>query len=472
MLRRLPNGNVCQARYPSVTDFDALALPGGNASRECARTASRFIDENQSRVELALFLLWFCIMQDRCPTPNPEIVPKRLHADSGLSFDPGLCLPLRHRGAGCEACAAACPAQAIMLGEREPEVSEACDGCGRCVPACPMGALRLPVLEAPVADTAPTRVDCRRVPRAGRSDVVVPCLGALDAAWLIERHAATGVGPELIDRGLCESCPSGGCKSPAGEAVEHARDLLESMGVPLSKLPRIVVEPLHGRPLDIDGAPVSRRDFLGRLARRSGAELARSVLPRQPVDPRLALPPHPSAARLRLLFACIGLARKAALPVPSLLFRSVRIDPACCDRGVCTSVCPSGALVREAPDDVPARLVFDAMQCIDCGACVRACPEKSLHLEERADEGWRVPEEIARFERHICTQCATPFSAHDGATECEPCARSRAMVRDFFRSLSATPPVAEHPATDEEHVLRDAASPRAHGGCKPEEESR
>ena len=168
-------------------------------------------------------------MQDQCRSLAAPLPPKRLHAASGLSFDPDLCLPLRHRGAGCEACAQTCPTQAITLAEREPEVSDACTGCGRCVAACPMGALHLPALETPVAADA-LRIDCARVPAAERSGAAVPCLGALDAAWLIERHAATGAGPVLVDRGLCESCPSGGCSSPAGDALEHARGLLESMG--------------------------------------------------------------------------------------------------------------------------------------------------------------------------------------------------------------------------------------------------
>ena len=44
----------------------------------------------------------------------------------------------------CGACQAACPTEAIMLGEVAVRVNtELCCGCGACVGACPNGAIRL-----------------------------------------------------------------------------------------------------------------------------------------------------------------------------------------------------------------------------------------------------------------------------------------------------------------------------------------
>lgn len=44
----------------------------------------------------------------------------------------------------CGACQAACPTEAITLGETAFKVNaEACCGCGACVDVCPNGAIRV-----------------------------------------------------------------------------------------------------------------------------------------------------------------------------------------------------------------------------------------------------------------------------------------------------------------------------------------
>lgn len=56
----------------------------------------------------------------------------------------------------------------------------------------------------------------------------------------------------------------------------------------------------------------------------------------------------------------------------------IRIDPErCVDCGLCSGVCPSGALRCEAPD---WRLTFDLSRCVVCEQCIPACPLDAISL--------------------------------------------------------------------------------------------
>lgn len=60
----------------------------------------------------------------------------------------------------------------------------------------------------------------------------------------------------------------------------------------------------------------------------------------------------------------------------------IRIDPdACIDCGICSSVCPSGALAFGAPS---WRLHFDAQRCLVCEQCIPSCPLDAISLELEA----------------------------------------------------------------------------------------
>lgn len=379
---------------------------------------------------------------------------------------------MRYRGAGCVACAEACPAEAMGLAEITLEVSDACTGCGRCVAACPMGALAIDGFSdvgAAQGEPGPPSVECWRVPTRDRAEgaVAVPCLGGIDAAWLIERHRTPGDGPVLMDRGWCAACPSGGCEQPAAAAVAQARGLLETMGVPPSRLPRIrtaalplAVAPQADAHADSE-IRISRRAFFGRLTRGAGEAVA-PLLPAQAVaaDPRLARPPRRSRARSRLLAACIELSRARGLPMPYTLFRRASAAAACCSRGVCAAVCPTGALFTRAPEGGAARRappgaaggfippepdetaqerVFNAVDCIACGACLSACPESASQLDERMDEGWRSEAVLWRLAVRECEECGASFTAREGETLCDPCGKSRRLARDMFRQFFVRP---------------------------------
>ena len=56
----------------------------------------------------------------------------------------------------------------------------------------------------------------------------------------------------------------------------------------------------------------------------------------------------------------------------------IAIDPQrCVDCGICTSVCPSGALSCKAPQ---WRLTFNAQRCLVCEQCIPSCPFEAIAL--------------------------------------------------------------------------------------------
>jgi ferredoxin len=56
----------------------------------------------------------------------------------------------------------------------------------------------------------------------------------------------------------------------------------------------------------------------------------------------------------------------------------IQIDRACCvDCGLCSSVCPSGALSCQAP---AWQLQFDAQRCLVCEQCIPSCPFDAIAL--------------------------------------------------------------------------------------------
>lgn len=362
-----------------------------------------------------------------------------------------------------------------------------------------MGALEAPAFRpfiAPVTPSmqqgaAPIRVECRRVPASRLADgsVQVPCLGGLKPEWLIKANDAIGDGPVLVDRGLCSGCADFNVDGFAAEdALDRTRDLLESMGVAPSRLPRRVEEGLPADEHEIavrpaaPGEALSRRGFLGRLGRRAGQQLlgvAQAERKSLPADIAPGHPAQPSRARLGLLAACIDLARGQSLPMPFGLFRSARVESTCCDLGLCAAICPTGALRREATRDADedretAALRFSALDCIDCGLCVKTCPEQALALEERMDEGWREVETLKRFAQRDCSECGRAFTAVDTETICQPCARSRDLVRDVFRQLypaftAAQPEPPHNPPPYPPHNPNAAAIAHADRTCSEEE---
>jgi ferredoxin len=61
------------------------------------------------------------------------------------------------------------------------------------------------------------------------------------------------------------------------------------------------------------------------------------------------------------------------------LVEQVSWDEECCTQcGLCTGLCPSGALYLERPSQ---QVRFDGEKCVVCNMCIEACPAHAMRLD-------------------------------------------------------------------------------------------
>lgn len=387
------------------------------------------------------------------PTSNKTDASfKRLAATQPVWFYADACLKLRPGGMGCEACRDACPVQAIRVEAYRVELAPGCTGCGRCAAACPSGALLVEGFDELVqpspadAAVAPLRLECRRVPRklAGNARQV-PCLGGISLSTLIGLVARRSSAVTLIDRGWCAACPSGAGNAPVKALVDAVRRLVEDAGLPGERFPLVHNMPT---PDDLalsmtamtDGPPMPRRAFFGALLKRT-AEAAAAV--RSPDISRLAVETTRGAlsaspvihhARKRLAASLMELAAQAGKALSAKFFPDMSVSGRCALHGVCSAVCPSGALAV-IRSETSAGLRFDPELCLACGLCTRHCPTGSLSLLPSGDMATpHSPEgrQLNIFPLRDCARCGKRFVNHGDDGTCPACHGNRKMAESLF----------------------------------------
>lgn len=364
------------------------------------------------------------------PQPMPRTHP--LGPGSSLQVVPAACLPDRFPQVECRRCTDACPTAALSARGAGPILGDGCVGCGQCVAACPTGALHAPGFRVP-APAAPGRiaVDCWRVPAADspRGALRLPCLGGLSTAALLELTAVTTDGaPELLDRGFCPQCPAGGGVHPATKPLADANRILEGIGVPEERWPRLSSHRLPiTRMADTSGEPLLE-ERLSRRALLTGA----TNRPKHPAGTAASRTGQPERARLFAALARLAPEREP----PAWLFPTITASDACANHQVCASACPARA-IRPYRSEGAAGIRFDPAGCTACGLCVALCPEQALTLAPSGlADSPHTPRTLTRHAQRTCPECGAD---HQGSGDlCPGCEKDRGFARDAFHTLFGT----------------------------------
>ncbi|MCL5025723.1 MAG: 4Fe-4S binding protein, partial [Chloroflexi bacterium] len=321
------------------------------------------------------------------------------------------CLRSRHRESSCTRCALLCPHHAIALGTTPTIDLEKCTGCGVCIGVCPTGAFELPGFSyAGILTRLPGRdnvmIACGRS-HAG-ADLIVPCLGALNADFLI----ASAI---LADSDLAlDSSPCAACDGKEGLQVALATAIfacaaLEQAGI--ESRPRIApVRPAGSE-------DVSRRDLFSYVRSQAATAVARAISEEEGTEtPVRGLPSLASPTRA---LAISLLRKKAGPPVPhsgTLPFYTLSIAAGCDGCGICAKYCSTGALsLEQAAGKLSIR--HNPSDCIGCGLCHDACSRRLINLRPlQSMEPVLSGETLVLFQTAVlpCARCGHEFAPHGG----------------------------------------------------------
>ena len=164
-----------------------------------------------------------------------------------------------------------------------------------------------------------------------------------------------------------------------------------------------------------------RRALLGRLLGDAapGFSVGRGPLP---------------AARIALVRE---IAARSGSALPAGAVPEVFASDACVGHGVCTSVCPTGAL-RRFDEPGFAGIEFEAAECLACGACVVVCPEEALSLEASTSAPGKV-ERITNHALRMCARCDDEFTARGDEDLCPACRKDIGLFTTGFSARSDEP---------------------------------
>jgi ferredoxin len=286
-------------------------------------------------------------------------------------------------------------------------------------------------------------LECKRVAATDRDPnaVVVPCLGGLTTPDLLDFLEDTEATVVFADHGWCASCPVGQCNVPWKSVLDETRAVLGAIDAQLAD--SLIVErkdlPIsRAKPVVASLRPdkkFGRRDFLRRMVgavepRDPLAESRRVVFGRGLVSP---------LKRERVLDRIGALAADLEQSFPASLMPAIKIAEGCELNGLCTAICPTGALRRHECDGTLA-LQFDATECIACGECQRVCPSKALSLWPGGDGTVpRAPVTLIERRTVICVSCGDSFVRVGDEQCCPSCKKSMNVMREAASLKFASP---------------------------------
>lgn len=296
-----------------------------------------------------------------------------------------------------------CPARAVQLDGKQIRMDEEkCIHCGICLRVCPEKIFRSNYLDETInakvklilQNNFPVVVECGHSKthfRKGKSFPVirVGCLASLHPEQ-IALWAMQGAAEIWLNTIGCAECSVNG-RSLLLETVTQTSTFLDHINCSCRiryELPP--QQPVTERWTSQDETePMNRRDFFARIKRELGKGIVNFIDKTQDVLEIKELPEKRSVVeiifqkgtiphRIEFLEALkmSGIYGITGMPDNSP-WGSVERSGVCSNCRVCSTLCWSGAVIREELGN-SIKLIWDGSKCNNCGYCILACPEEVL----------------------------------------------------------------------------------------------
>lgn len=354
-------------------------------------------------------------------------------------FRANCCTRYRYRYSECRRCVEACPHEAIDLSDAGASlVVDRCRDCGLCISACRTGAWSTadfkPIELLREAIKKPTwSVAC--VPSGCEADATVPCLGAMDAAWLAYM-ARRGIPVSLKGSGHCGECAHGDRGSAqlqlnldAVDALHRASGARDTDAVSRGwSMPVLAPDREGSTQRKVRGEASrhspDRRGFFRRVF-RSGEKQAESLATARSTNKQAiragayVLPEQ----RELLQIVCNFKSDKPCVTTlhDGLPLMQLTLQTGCTLCEACFRVCPTGALqIVEDPDNWALTFLTD--RCVACEVCLEVCQPRVLDAAASFDLRAEQPAVtlISRTKQR-CSRCDRHFASPSPETTCVVC---------------------------------------------------
>jgi ferredoxin len=358
-------------------------------------------------------------------------------------FRANRCTRYRYRYSECRRCADACPHEAIALSDEGARLlADKCKDCGLCISACHTQAWSSPAFE-PIAllreAIKKTSWHFACEPSGCSGDAVVPCLGAVDAAWLAYM-AKRRIPVSLHGSGHCAACPHGStgeaqlglnlaaldtlldAASATADGERVAPDWLMPLLVQDTRAPQA-----REKTVDRSTVAASRRQLFRRIFRPGANQPATAgeagPAAKAPEQAIRAGAYTLSEQRELLQIVC---RQKEDRPFPltpheGLPLMQLSLQAGCTLCEACFRVCPTGALqIVENPGDWA--LTFQTDRCVACEVCLEACQPRVLDAAAAFDaRPEQAPITLISRNKQRCARCDRHFVSPAPAQTCAVC---------------------------------------------------
>jgi len=297
-----------------------------------------------------------------------------------LLLDASRCLLMRFCESSCRRCIDICPHGAVSLDGGLSVHPQHCRGCLLCTSVCPVGALEqngdFSTCLTELSRVSEPVLGCPRTKE--RANGTVACLGGLSEEHLVTL-CHTLKGRLTLNLSLCVDCPN-------NRTIDRLRQRLDDLaekGLSCGTCHIVIAE--STKDIRFRDESIDRRSFFKSFgsALFKSADIVFSSTCEQ-AERRTEYAGKRAPDRRKLLNrARNSLSRELQIQVRKQFDMCVSFENSCTRCQSCVAICPTGALMNEQPDILPA---FDQLLCTGCGLCSEFCMEGALRITRDGSE--------------------------------------------------------------------------------------